>query len=27
MIKHIVLFKLAEEAEGNSKAANAVIIK
>lgn len=27
MIKHIVLFKLAEEAEGNSKSANAVIIK
>lgn len=27
MIKHIVLFKLAEEAEGNSKARNAQIIK
>ena len=27
MIKHIVLFKLAEQAEGNSKAVNAAIIK
>lgn len=27
MIKHIVLFKLADEAEGNSKAENAAIIK
>ncbi|MDO5523894.1 MAG: Dabb family protein [Bacteroidia bacterium] len=27
MLKHIVLFQLAEEAEGNSKAENAAIIK
>lgn len=27
MIKHIVLFKLADEAEGNSKGVNAAIIK
>lgn len=27
MIKHIVLFKLADEAEGNSKAENAAIIR
>jgi hypothetical protein len=27
MIKHIVLFKLADEAEGNPKAVNAAIIK
>lgn len=27
MIKHIVLFKLADEAEGKTKAENAVIIK
>ena len=27
MIKHIVLFKLADEAEGNSRAVNAAIIK
>ncbi|ULB34157.1 MULTISPECIES: Dabb family protein [Proteiniphilum] len=27
MIKHLVLFKLADEAEGNSKEANAIIIK
>ncbi len=27
MIKHLVLFKLAEEAEGNSKAINSQIIK
>ena len=27
MIKHIVLFKLADEAEGNSKTENAAVIK
>ncbi|MDD2246742.1 MAG: Dabb family protein [Proteiniphilum sp.] len=27
MIKHLVLFKLADEAEGNSKETNAIIIK
>lgn len=27
MVRHIVLFKLADEAEGRSKAENALIIK
>ncbi len=27
MVRHLVLFKLAEEAEGNSKAVNALLIK